>query len=307
LEDALSPPCCPIFHLEGFADVPVLQPGLSFYLDLMRRRKGFAFVKRTHGFWDGLVFLSESVPAVGDRVARGESVASSEVRLALSDAGVVDELEERSGYVNHFRDQFYTELIEDLQAPLGLPAYIEANAFRGYPNSDAFPALHPVAKLREVYRSFQISGRTAHDALVWKQAILDGTLTQVGETLREMPVVLVGPPHLSTLAHHLELRHFQHIVIPAVGAPAERYSLLGRCSQSLRDVSDRVPAAVLYQAGALAYWLIYRLFPIAPHTIHLDLGRCLDIWYPDVVGRQPWFVQNRERIIPNMRLEHLHG
>src|SRR5262245_25318729 len=78
--DVLTPTDCPRFHLEGLPDVPVVQPGLPFYLDLLDRRVGFAFVKRTHGFWDGLVFLCESAPEIQARVDRGEPVSAALVR-----------------------------------------------------------------------------------------------------------------------------------------------------------------------------------------------------------------------------------
>jgi hypothetical protein len=260
-----------------------------------------------HGFWDGLQFLRETVPQIDVRVSGGERVGARIVRECLSRTDVAELLEERSGYLNHFRDHFYTELVEDLQSPLPMLGYIEASAFRGYPNSDANPALHPVDRLREVYHAFHTSGRPAHDAQVWKQAILDGTFWNVVKALRGMPMLLIGPTHLSTLGHHLGQSRFHHIVIPHVGAPLERRDLLDRCSKSLCKIScDGRPTVILYQAGALAFWLIYRLFPVAPHTIHLDLGRCLDVWYPEVVGSQPWFLQNSERIIANMNLHHLY-
>ena len=303
----LAPTDCPLFHLEGLADVSVLQPGLDFYLALISRGEGFAFVKRTHGFWDGLVYLCESAPQIESLVLAGKPVTAGIVRDVLGFAEVVEAAEQKSGFVDHFRDSFYTELIEDLQTPLITPSYIEATAFRGYPNSDEYPALHPVEWLRKVYHSFHTSGRTEHEALVWKQAIFDGTFWRLVEAVREMPVWLVGPPHLSTLAQHLGLAEIHHLVIPLAGAPAERRSLLRRCSDALlRASAGARPPVVLYQAGALAFWLIYRLFPLVPHSIHLDLGRCLDVWYPEVVGRQPWFVRNHDRIITNMRLEHLH-
>jgi hypothetical protein len=305
--DVLAPTSCPIFHLEGFPDVPVLQPGLPFYLDLLQRREGFAFVKRTHGFWDSLVFLSDSATEIGARVDRGEAVGAAIVRDVLGDVDLVVDVERRSGFVDHFRDQFYTELVEDLQSPLRMPSYIEASSFRGYPNSEIRPALHPVQRLRRVYRSVHTSGRKSHDALVWKQAILDGTFWLVVEAIRDISVVLIGPPHLSTLGQHLGLKDFHHLVIPIVGAPGARRSLLQQGRDTLRRASEGGrPAVVLYQAGALAYWLIYRLFPLASHTFHLDVGRCLDVWYPEVVGQQEWFGQNGEQIIANMRLEHLY-
>src|SRR5262249_39376744 len=128
VEDVLAPISCPIFHLEGFPDVPVLQPGLEFYLERLKRREGFAFVKRTHGFWDALVFISKSAPDIGARVARGEPVKHAVVRAAINDPGVLKSLEERAlvgvscgaNFKNHFNDHFYTELIEDLQSPLEL-------------------------------------------------------------------------------------------------------------------------------------------------------------------------------------------
>jgi hypothetical protein len=303
----LAPPSCPLFHPEGFADVSVLQPGLDFYLGLIARGDGFAFVKRTHGFWDGLVYLCESAPAIESRVVAGERVTAAIVRETLASAVVVETAERLSGYVNHYRDQFYTELVEDLQSPLVTPFYMDATSFRGYPNSDERPALHAVQWLRRVHQSFHTSGRAAHDALVWKHAIFDGTFHRVVEAVHEMPVVLIGPDHLATLGQHLGLAEFHHVVIPLAGAPAERGSLLRRCCDALRRASASArPPVVLYQCGALAFWLIYRLFPLVPRSIHLDVGRCLDVWYPEVVERQPWFVQNRDQIITNMRLEHFH-
>jgi hypothetical protein len=306
--EVLAPPSSPIGFLEGFLDVPVLQPGLRFYLDLIERREGFAFVKRTHGFWDGLVFLSDCAPEIGARVNRGEAVEAARVRAALNDVNIVEFTERRSYYVNHFREHFYTELVEDLQRPLAIPAYIEATSFRGYPNSGVPLAYHPVERLRGVHRSFHTSGRKAHDALVWKQAILDGTFSHVVKAIAQMPVLVVGPPHLSSIGHRLGLREFHHIVIPLSGAPSERHSVLGRCTDALKQVTKGGrPGVVLYQASALAFWLVYRLFSLRPRSFHLDVGRCLDIWFPEVVGQQPWFVKNREGIIANMQLEHLYS
>ena len=216
----LAPRACPILHLENFSDVTALQPGLHFYLDLLDRNESFAFVKRTHGFWDGLVYLREAVPEIDARVVWGEPVTSEMVRDALSNVELVEGLERKSRYDEHYRDHFWTELVEDLQNPHQEPTYIEANSFRGYPNS-LKPAHHPVERLREVYRSFHTSGRPAHDAQVWKHRILDGTFRLVAKRLRGMNVVVIGPSHLSGLESHLGLRSFQHVMIPITGAPRE--------------------------------------------------------------------------------------
>jgi hypothetical protein len=196
-------------------------------------------------------------------------------------------------------------LIEDLQSPLDLPAYIEGNSFEGFPH--AHNALNPAEELRAVYRSFHTSGRRMHDAMVWKQSIIDGTFWLVVDAIRDLPVILVGPPHLSDLGRHLNLGGMDHIEIPPAGAPLGRHALLKRCITALlRASGGRRPPVILYQAGSLSYWLIYRLFPRAPHSFHLDLGRCLDVWYPEVGGRQPWFMENQDRIVSNTRLGHIY-
>jgi hypothetical protein len=305
----LAPRACPVLHLEGFTDLPVMQPGLGFYLELFRRRQAFAFVKRTHGFWDGLGFLCKTVPQLEARVMAGEPVTAAMVREALGDSRVVEAVDLRAdrGYVDFFHDQFCTELVEDLQAPLAMNSYIEATAFRGYPSLDTDPAFHPVDYLRRVHHSFHLTRRVAHDALVWKQAIIDGTFWKVIEAFRDMPVVLVGPPHLSTIGRHLGLRDFHYVAIPLSSAHAHRRSILPRCKEAVERLSaGGRPGIVLYQAGTLAFWLIYRLFPLAPSFFHLDVGRALDVWYPEVVDVQPWFVQNGDRIVANMELGHLH-
>ncbi len=302
----LAPRSCQLFQPEGSADVPVLQPGIRFYLDLIKRRQGFAFVKRTHGFWDGLTFLCASAPAIESRVAAGEPVTAALVREALSDSRLVESLEKRPNYVDVFRGHFYTALVEDLQNPLTTPCYIEATSFRGYPNSDRTETFHAVDLLRRTHDSFHTSGRLAHDALVWKQAIFDGTFRLLVKAVRDMPVVLIGPPHLSTLGQHLGLSNFHHLVIPLAGAHLERHSVLDRCTDARAYFRGRSPVRCSLPGRRAA--VLADLPAVPTHASHFS-PRCrarLDVWYPEVVGQQTWFVQNRDRIIANMQLERLH-
>ena len=148
-EDVLAPDTCPIFHLEGFSDVPVLQPGLSFYLDLLRRHQGFAFVKRTHFCllgWFLLILRCRS----GDRahVNRGETVKAPLVRELFNDDAVVKAVDQRSGYtspatsttISTFRSWWKIP-----QLPLAMRSYVEATSFLRLPKlRPECPALQPV-------------------------------------------------------------------------------------------------------------------------------------------------------------------
>jgi len=82
---------------------------------------------------------------------------------------------------------------------------------------------------------------------------------EVGDVLAlpSSPIVfLEGFPDVPVLQPRL--REFHHIVIPITGAPSERLSLLGRCTDALEQITKGGrPGVVRYQASALAFWLIY--------------------------------------------------
>lgn len=310
-----------VLKLEGFDDVTVIQPGIHFYVDLIRRREYFTFLKRTHGFWDVLIDLYEVCPEVIEALrspsrqpARGVGGLIRRLLSRMSPAPmdhdwelpdeVIEKLESLRSYKNFWRGRFANEVVRDLQTPHRHRYYFEANSFRGYSNSDKKPALHPVDQLRDVYHIFHTSNRIFHDGLVWKDAVFSGELYDVFDAIRDLEIIMVGPSHLENLGELLGLDRFHHVPIHATEATTDREELLKQCLQLAHTLAR--PKAFLFQAGALAYWIIYRMFPQVNKSFLLDFGRALDVWYPNVISTQDWFRDNRELIITRMHLEEFY-
>ena len=135
------PAILPVANVEGFEDVRGQQPGLSFYLDRLRTRSPYAFLKRTHGFWDRLVDLLEILPDYpwvtpkkGLRKHRGIDrllrrlppreladppwdEARERIRnFTLSDE-MIEELASRSAFKTFWRGGFFEDLIRDIESP----------------------------------------------------------------------------------------------------------------------------------------------------------------------------------------------
>jgi hypothetical protein len=326
-----QPETLPVGTIEGFEDVRVQQPGLSFYIDRVRDRSPYAFVKRTHGFWDRLVDLLELLPdypwvtpkkgfrRIGaiDRLLRRSAgrnpidVPWDEARECVRDFKLsdemIEELESRKRFKNFWRGGFFEDLIRDIQSPCRDEGFFESIAFSGFPGG-AVRGRHDVRLLRHAWRVFWTSDRPPHDALVWKKAAISGGFPKLLRELKAFSVILVGPDHLGSFGSRVGWADTHHVRIHPTAAIADRDAILERCRHELeRQRNRRLEVAVLYQAGSLAPWLIRRLWPNAADVFHLDVGIVLDAWYPEVVATQRWFRDNRTAVIRNLGLEQQYG
>jgi hypothetical protein len=317
----------PVVAVEGFEDVRVQQPGLSFYIDRIRARSPYAFVKRTHGFWERLVDLLEMLPDYQWMTPKGRfrqnrtidrllrrlparrltDIPWDEAReciryFTLSDE-MIEQLESRSRFKNFWRGGFFEDLIRDIRSPCRDVDFFESIAFRGFPGG-VRRGRHDQRLLRHAWRVFWTSERSPHDALVWKEAAIIGGFQELLHELNKFSIILVGPDHLSSFGSRVGWADTRHVRIHGTAAIADRDTILDRCRHELERERDRRPeVAVVYQAGSLAAWLIRRLWPDSSDVFHLDVGLVLDAWCPEVVASQRWFRTNREAIIRNLGLE----
>lgn len=302
------------FKLEGFDDIVVLQPGIQYYIDLIKSQHYFAFIKRTHGFWDLLVDLQNSTEQAGvhDNIDRPLKQYILKLLPYLNRKNIqrrkeiLDKLEETQHYKYFWKDAFIDELLRDLQEGNKNNNFIEAISFRGYPregpHTKLLDAKYDKDELRKALLSYVSKQPIWHDALVWKYATFSGDLLGLFSTMQTLRIILIGPPHLESLGRFLKIKDFKHVSIHPTEAIKDRAQILNELS-SIVENSGNVPCVCIFQAGTLAFWLIYRMFRNYPNVFYLDIGRVLDIWYPEIVSPQPWFKNNKDLIISKMHLE----
>lgn len=301
--------------LEGFEDIQIIRPGTRYYIKLLESGELFAFNKRTHGFWDLLVQLKRIDQQVGEsrRSAvgkvmgwlRGASLGGRERRRKI----LLAEKEEVSRYKSFWVGNFSGELIKDLQRFSRYPLVMEGISFRGHSgtgmHTKGVDAAFTKEELRDALSHYVPRQPIWHDALVWKDAIITGEFRELIDAIRPMGVVVVGPAHLESLGRLWNLPHFSHIAIHATNAIGDRERILERIVTALEMDGGR-RSVCLIQAGVLAFWLAYRLMDRGVKSSLIDLGRVLDVWYPQIVGSQPWFRTVKESVISRMGLEGLY-
>ena len=224
------------------------------------------------------------------------------------DRATIHKLDLGRQYRGFWEDGYFVEVIRDLRNPPDTDEWIEAEALRGYTRAVDRPALHAPDRLREVLLALAPRRRPWHYALVFKDSLVTGEFRTVIEALRERNVIVLGPSHLAGLGEALALPRFRHVRIHETEAMRHRGAALRelRAALSPRDVRASQPLLVL-QAGSLAWWLMARLFPDFPEASFLDLGRVLDVWFPAVADKQPWFRFEKRQMVDAMGLGALYA
>src|SRR5262245_14050309 len=106
----LFPATSQIHHLEGFAEVPVIRPGLDYYLDRIRQGEPFAFVRRDFDYWAAFVDLQDESIELDGWARRGEPVPAEQLRHLLRRSEACRRAEARSGRAGFFLPDFLADL-----------------------------------------------------------------------------------------------------------------------------------------------------------------------------------------------------
>jgi hypothetical protein len=204
-------------------------------------------------------------------------------------------------FTGFWRNGFYKLLIADLTGGPSPAGLFNANSLRGNPTARGLNA-QPLLLRRLAYLVFG-GDIDYHDALVWKLGLLSGAFRRVLAAVQDRPLVVVGPPHLADWPERIGHRNARHVALHPTDAMSHAGEVLRACRDVLEPHRGARPRPVVFlQAGPLAHWLVYRLHEDPGEVFLLDVGRALDVWYPEVVAGQAWWAQNSDRIHRRMRL-----
>lgn len=169
---------------------------------------------------------------------------------------------------------------------------------RAFPDEDSLAPLPPTPRDRiDVFiRDRAPPFAAGVDGLLWKRAVLDGTISNFLHSLRNRKVVLVGPTHLQAHQQCWRWPNFEMIEISRIDARAERECILNRIVAAMAGVDYPI---VALQCGSMSAWMVARLFKRGVQAAVLDLGRALDFIDPGLILNQPWGAAHAETLVRN--------
>jgi len=200
-------------------------------------------------------------PAELDRLVR---------RRFLVEGGFLDEME---------------ELLATWPAPPAGP-YLSCSP-DAFPGEDRLAPLPPTPReqIEEILSRKAPPFSLNSAGLVWKKAVLDGSIVEFFRVIGDQRIVVVGPSHLRVHERLWRWQDAHFVEIHPTDARKDRYQILQSLKSTLR--CDEF-GTVLLQCGSLSAWMVAKLHQHQMNCSVLDLGRALDFVDPETVLKQPW-------------------
>jgi len=265
--------------LEGH-ELRVIRPPIGYFAGRIRDGRRFSFTKINHGHWEKILALRDDPSVAGFRA-----------------------LKERAGI---FLDHGLGEDLDDMLSRLpergeDFMFGVSHVSYRGQERIDGY-RIDPDAVVAVIEENLP-PGYVPFDGTVWKDASITGEILELYEAVRALPVLAIGPKHLAGLGARLGFDPFAHVATHIDRERARRQRTLGRALKALGRFGDR-PCIVLVQTGSVAPWFVDRLHDRVPSAFLLDMGRALDVWFPEVVTTQPWWRRFHPELQRNLGLDY---
>jgi hypothetical protein len=288
--------------MTGSTSLWVQNPRCATLLGKIAAGGGIALAKRTHGIWDHLSLLM-----TGGWQAEGWRRCDQMIfkKKMTPEPWVIHERLEYMRYLN--------ELLDDIVNPPTDPRWLETISLdidyltkklhrpAFWLRADTDPRLVSYWKWQYSYadliRGYGLAAHDFHFAQILTEGVVSLSLLGLPDIARSHHLVVVAPEKVRDLPRRwrLDREHFTFIpspewpdrrpngslftdpVLPALQTHRIRHDLLAQ----LRAVESNRPLLYLLELGTCAQWLIDRLFRERPTAAYLDMGRTLELWFPD--------------------------
>jgi hypothetical protein len=280
----------------------VRNPRCERLLEAVAAGEGVAFAKRTHGIWDHLSLLVTG----GWQAERWRRCDQMIFKQEMTPEPWI--IHERIAYLNYLN-----ELLEDVVNPPADRRWMETISLdldyltrklrqpAFWLRVGADPRLVNYWEWQYSYADligrYGLADHEFYFAQILTEGVISLSLLELPAIARTHHVVVVAPKKARDLPERwrLDRDHFTFIqspawpelrpngslfsdpVLPALQSHRIRHDLLTR----LKSVESERPLLYLLELGTCAQWLIMRLFKDRPKASYLDMGRTLELWFPD--------------------------
>ena len=281
----------------------VENPPFGSLLEQVQSGRGIAFAKRTHGVWDHLSLLvthgwkaqrwrrcdmmifKNAVPP--EPAAQGKRREYMRYLNELLDDVVRPPADDRWWQTVSLDLEYLTGKLQRPVLDLRLGADPRLLSYWDWRYSYA-----------DLFARYSLHGRRWRYAQAPTRGVRTLEILELPAIARECHVVVVGPAHLAGLTERwgLDPARFTFVAAPAwprnrpngtvfsdpVLPPLQTHRIRHDLLESLSRIESPRPLLHLFELGTCAQWLIRRLFDRRPQHAYLDLGRTLELWFPDV-------------------------
>ena len=282
------------------SDITMYDPPLEFWLNKIRNKEYFAFCKQLHGFWDGFCAAYKHDRTLGgmwnfkthdkyiERLAA--SMANYKKKKTpwnynpLIYEGVIKMMLNLNSKPNNFFFGVSDNSFYRREEKVKHVNWVDRRQVRRK-RRDMFTR----KQRQEVMSLLLPEDYIPFDGTCWKSYVWYREITPFFELIKDMPVVLIGPPYFNDFHEKANLNHYDFREIDYSHASFKAEEILGQTIVNHRKRYRNEPVMYLIVAGSMGSWLVNELHPIiGKQSFIIDIGRAFDVLYLDLVKEYNW-------------------
>lgn len=231
---------------------------ISHFYELVQNNKKFSFTKINHGFWDRII---------DKRKSKSEFFFNKDVYQKIY---IRTKFRLPKKYFYFGVDVGGHEILgyKDLKSTR-IKSIISVDQDR-------------VKKIKNIIKKFLPPEYLPYNGHIFRHSAIDNTLIDFLSLFKNYDVITVGHHRLKSLNTLFQFRSFNHITIHSTQA----WKTKDRVQSILFNKIKSLDNPVVFLQGA--YVATYLIFNLHGEATLLDMGRALDVFYPEV-NTQSWF------------------
>lgn len=242
---------------------------INYFLNMIRSRKYYSFIKFNHGLWDNLHSFGLEKFLVNGTEDELEKIAKEYAKRIKS--------------IPPFWDISEESLFNSLKI---LKNAKDKNLYIGVGHSGnpgVFPSPKKMNIHKDLFKKFISPEAQLCDGLIWKKLAITTHFLKLFKVSNNMEIVLITPSyyeqtnerfHMKNLGENLKLKNYHHIEIDPVKACYQTDEIFDKIHEIQRySKKDKI---FIMQGGTVACEVIGEFHAKSTNSFFIDVGRALD-------------------------------
>lgn len=255
---------------------------MEHILNALEQSKPISAIKLCHGFWENCVRMEHSLTHIKS-TSQDDGVGSEELTEQFFTNWPLDLFRETIPYLkNAHKYPNVLAMVSHLGWSKGYE--VEGTPYVGLEDTRRQISKYLSPKVRQ------------YNGLFWKNSIQDGTFVSFIESLRDRPVIIVGPAYVRNFSTFADLRMTTFVEVHARKAAWFRNDTLQSISEQIEKMGKSRVVCLIEAGGLTSSWLIYKLSQSFPASYFFALGQALNIANWERIKNINWYAVHHNSI-----------